>query len=182
MADRLSYAEFGASFLAAAVNPDRILAVVRAIAGERVTVGPIQAGPGEVATANADGRIGAPTAEQVGDDPLSYLIRLPAELVLHVDVGGRQHEYAVAAEVRLSITVHVERPLVVVIEPTTPTARDVDVSVRAKGMQAKVVGKLGDIDNELRRHIASYVRERLESDTADVTRIDLVPLMLAAWP
>lgn len=182
VSERLTYEEFGTAFVAHAVTPQRILAVVRAIAGDEVNVGPIQAGPGGMAQANAHGRIGEPNIEHTGDDPLSYLIRLPVELELRVDVGGGKHDYTVQAEVRITLTVHLERPLVVVIEPATPGRGDVDVKVRAKGMQAKMVGKLGDIDNELKHHIAAYVRARIEADTTDVTRVDLEPLMAAAWP
>lgn len=182
MSERLSCAQFGAAFVAHAVTPRRIVAVVRAIAGDDVVVGPIKVGPGSMALADAHGRIGEPVVERTGDDPLAYLIRLPVELDLRVDVGGGKHDYTVQAEVRIALTVHVERPLVVVIEPATPHRRDVDVKVRAKGMQAKMIGRLGDIDNELKRHIAAYVRERIEADTSDVTRVDLEPLMAAAWP
>jgi hypothetical protein len=68
------------------------------------------------------------------------------------------------------------------VEPTPPTRREVSVKVQAKGLQAKVLGRIGDIDNEIRREIAAYVTERIQADGSQFANLDLRPLMLQAWP
>jgi hypothetical protein len=178
----MSYEEFGSAFVNEAVTPARISGVIRALAGDVVKVGPIHAGPGGVATATAVGKVAEPVVERTGEDPLSYCVRLPVDLKLDVNVAGTHHHYVAEADVKVGITVRLEEPLSICIEPTPPTRRDVSVNVHAKGIQAKVLGRIGDIDNELRREIAAYVKERIDSDGAEFSNVDLRPLMLEAWP
>jgi hypothetical protein len=178
----MTYEEFGAAFVHEAVAPDRIRGVIRDLAGGVVNVGPIHAGPGGVAVATAEGTVAEPVVELTGDDPLAYTVTLPVELRLDVNIAGAHHHYTAQASVRIGIAVRLAPPLAICIEPTAPTRRDVSVNVRAKGLQAKVLARVGDIDNELRREIASYVSTRIESDGSQFANLDLRPLMLAAWP
>jgi hypothetical protein len=178
----MTYEQFGSAFVHEAVTPDRIKGVIRTIAGDVVTVGPIPAGPGGVASAKASGSVAEPIVTQTSDDPLGYSVTLPIDLDLEVHVAGGRHHYNAEAEVRIGIAVRLEPPLAICIEPTPPTRQEVTVKVHAKGLQAKVLGKVGDIDNELRREISVYVTERIAADTADFANVDLRPLMLKAWP
>jgi hypothetical protein len=178
----MSYEEFGAAFVHEAVTPARISSVIRSIAGGAVQVGPLRAGPGGVAAATAAGTVAEPVIEETGRNPLSYCVRLPVDLELHVDVGGSRHHYTAEAEVKVGITVRLEPPLSICIDPTPPSRHDVSVRVHAKGLQAKVLGRVGDIDNELRREIAAYVKARVEADGSQFAHVDLRPLMLEAWP
>lgn len=178
----MSYEQFGSAFVHEAVTPDRISGVIRGIAGGVVKVGPMQAGPGGLASAVAAGTVADPIVEPTGDDPLSYDVTLPVDLKLDVNVAGTHHHYSAEAKVKIGIAVRLEAPLSICIEPTPPSRRDVTVKVHAKGLQAKVLGRVGDIDNELRREIANYVRSRIESDGSEFANVDLRPLMLEAWP
>lgn len=178
----MTYEQFGSAFVHEAVTPGRISGVIRELAGGVVKVGPMHAGPGGVATAEAVGNVKDPVVEQTNDDPLAYTVTLPVDLKLDVNVAGTHHHYSAAATVKIGITVHLEEPLSICIEPTAPTRHDVTVKVQAKGLQAKVLGRIGDIDNEMRREIAAYVKHRIESDGSQFSNVDLRPLMLAAWP
>jgi hypothetical protein len=178
----MSYEEFGSAFVHEAVTPERIRGVVRSIAGETVDVGPITAGPGGVANATANGTIGTPLVDKTGDDPLSYLVRLPVDLTLDVEVGGGRHHYTVEAVVTIAIVVRLEDPLSICVDPTPPTRRDVTVRVHAKGLQAKMIGRVGDLDNEVRKEVGAYVVDRIEAERDQFANIDLRPLILAAWP
>lgn len=175
--ESMSYAEFGAAFIHTAVTPERISDVIHGITAEPVRVGPINAGPGGVALASAVGAIGEPMIAVTGDEPLAYSVELPVDLDLDVTVAGTKHHYDIDAVVRIAFTVALGRPLSVCIVPESPTYRDVTVDVRPKGMQAKVLGRVGDIERELRKHIARYVRERIEAEVSDFSVVDLVPLM-----
>jgi hypothetical protein len=178
----LSYEEFGSAFVHEAVAPARISAVVRAIAGEVVTVGPIKAGPGGMATATAEGRVAEPIVEKTSEDPLVYIVRLPVDLAVDVNVGGTHHHYTAEADIKVGIRVRLQPPLSICIEPKAPTHREVSVKVHARGLQAKILGRVGDIDNELRHEIAAYVKERIEADGSQFANIDLRELILDAWP
>jgi hypothetical protein len=178
----MTYEQFGSAFVREAVTPDRIRGVIRGIAGDVVKVGPMAAGPGGIASAKASGTVGDPSVEKTGDDPLAYTVTLPVDLKVDVVVAGTVHHYKARASVRVGINVHLEEPLSICIEPTPPGRRDVTVSVQAQGLPAKVLGRVGDIDNEMRREIATYVKARIESDGSQFSNVDLRPLMLAAWP
>lgn len=173
----LSYAEFGETFVHQAVSPERICAVIHGITGEAVRVGPMSAGPGGVATANAVGHIGAPTVTVTGHDPLGYLVTLPAELEVDVTAAGTRHHFDVQASVRIAFTVTLAPPLSICIVPESPTYQNVDVVVHPKGIQARVLARSGVVEREMRKNIARYVRERLSNEVAAFSTIDLMPLM-----
>jgi hypothetical protein len=175
----MSYADFGAAFVHEAVTPDRISTVIRAITGESVRVGPLAAGPGNVATANAVGHIGEPSMLVTGHDPLGYQVTLPAQLEVDVTVAGTKHHFDVEATIRVALSVTVAPPLSICIVPESPTYRDVDVLVRPKGVQAKLVARAGNVEREMRKHIARYVRERIATEIAAFETVDLLPLMAA---
>jgi hypothetical protein len=175
--ESMSYAEFGAAFIHEAVTPERIRDVIRNIAGAAVEVGPIDAGPGGVAAASAVGKIGEAAIDRTNDEPLAYAVTLPVDLALDVTVAGTKHHFDIDATVRIAFTVVLSRPLMVCIVPESPTYRDVTVDVHPRGIQARMIGRVGDIERELRKHIARYVRERISSEVSDFSEVDLVPLM-----
>jgi hypothetical protein len=175
----MSYAEFGAAFVREAVTPERIKAVIRGVTDEAVRVGPIPAGPGGVASANAVGRIGEPLIVVTGHDPLGYQVSLPVELDVDATVAGTKHHFDVEATVQVSFAVALAPPLSICIVPESPTYRDVDVVVHPKGVQAKLVARAGNVERELRKHIARYVRERIATEVAAFSEVDLLPLMSA---
>lgn len=160
-----------------AVSPERVGAVIRRITGDEVRVGPLPAGPGGVATANAVGEIGEPSIEVTGHDPLSYRITLPAALDVDVTAAGAKHHFDVEATVRLAIAVRLAPPLSLCIDPARPTYEDVDVVVHPKGIQARVLARSGIVEREMRKHIARYVRERLDTEVAAFSTIDLMELI-----
>jgi hypothetical protein len=179
MMTQLSYAQFGEAFVHEAVTPERISAVIRGVTGDQVRVGPLDAGPGGVGTANAVGVLGEPSVLVTGHDPLSYEISLPAKLDVDVTAAGTKHHFDVEATIRLFLTVALAPPLSICIVPESPTYRDVDVVVRPKGLQARVLARSGIVERELRKHIARYVRARLETEVAAFSVVDLLPLMTA---
>ncbi|HWC33290.1 MAG TPA: hypothetical protein VG650_00560 [Mycobacteriales bacterium] len=179
MTEPMSYAEFGAAFVRAAVTPERISAVIQGITGEAVRVGPMTAGPGGVATANAVGRIGEPEVVLTGHDPLGYQVALPADLEVDVTAAGTKHHFDVDATVRVTFEVVLAPPLSLCIVPESPSYRDVAVVIRPKGLQARVLARSGVVERELRKHIARYVRERIATEVAAFEAVDLLPLMTA---
>jgi hypothetical protein len=51
------------------------------------------------------------------------------------------------------------------------------VKVHPKGVRARVVGQAGNIDRELRKQIARYLRERITTEVSGFSEVDLLPLM-----
>ena len=177
----LDYRAFGEAFVFRAVTPERVVNAVGRIAGEVVELGPIRAGPGGRATVNARGRIGEPEADEVKPDPLTYSVRLPVDVSLDVKVGT-VHRYDATGTIDLNLTVRTVEPLKIVIDVDPVRPEQVAFHIHAQGVQAKLLGRAGDVDGELRRHTAAYVNERLaHPDTARFTTIDLLPLMEQVW-
>jgi hypothetical protein len=176
-AQSMSYAEFGSAFVHEAVTPERITAVIRNIAGDAVRVGPMHAGPAGVAIANAVGTINDAHVTKTGDEPLAYAVALPVDLSLDVTVAGTKHHFDVDAIVQVRFRVVLAPPLSICIEPESPTYRDVEVTVHPRGMRARVVGQAGNIDRELRKQIARYLRERITTEVSGFSEVDLLPLM-----
>jgi hypothetical protein len=173
----LSYAEFGEAFVHAAVTPERICAVIHGITGEAVRVGPMSAGPGGVATANAVGHIAEPSVAVTGHDPLAYAVTLPAKLDVDVTAAGTRHHFDVEATIRITFTVRLVPPLSLCIAPDSPTYENVEVVVHPKGIQARVLARSGVVEREMRKNIARYVRQRLDTEVAAFSTIDLMQLM-----
>jgi hypothetical protein len=179
---QLSYAEFGAAFVAQAVTPERITEVLARITGDRITVGPVAAGPGGAARGTCLGTLAPPELKVTGTEPLGYGVRLPVSVTLTVEVAGGTHTYDGALEVRFGLEVLTQEPLTIVVVPARVSSRDVSVDIGAKGLRAKAIAALGDLEGELRREVAAYVNGRMEGeDAAAATRIDLLPLMASAW-
>lgn len=177
----LDYREFGEAFVYRAVTPERVVQAVTRIAGDVVELGPIKAGPGGRATVHARGRIGEPEADETGSDPLTYAVRLPVDVSLEVKVGTvSRYSASGAIDLRLAVRTNAPLALVIDVEPVRPD--HVAFAIDAHGVQAKLLGRAGDVDGELRRHTAAYVNERLaHPDTTRLTHIDLLPLMEKVW-
>jgi hypothetical protein len=177
----LDFRAFGEAFIYRAVTPERIVEAVARIAGDVVELGPIKAGPGGRATVFAKGRLGEPEADEAGSDPLVYGVRLPVDVDLEVKVGTT-NRYQATGTIDLRMVVRTVEPLSIAIDVDPVTAKDVRFDIQAKGMQAKLLGRAGDVDGELRRHTSDYVNERISApETSRFTRIDLVPLMDRVW-
>lgn len=177
----LSYESFGEAFIFATVTPERVVAAVKRIAGDTVSLGPLRAGPGGAAAVTATGTIGEPEADEVGSNPLVYAVRLPVQLSLVVRVGavGR---FEATGSINLRLEVHTLSPLAIVIDVSPVHASDASFEISSRGVQSKVMQRAGDVAGELQRHAASYVNEQINRPEASrYTRIDLLPLIERSW-
>jgi|SRR5579875_1063378 len=175
------YGAFGEDFIVTAVTPERVVASIRRIAGDKVELGPLRAGPGGAATVVARGWMGEPSAEELATDLLAFAVKLPVDLDLEIRLGttGR---FAATGHIELRLSVRTESPPAIVIDVAPARPSDVHLTIEARGVQAKLLQRAGDVDGELRRHAANYVNERVESPEARrLTRVNLVPLIEKAW-
>lgn len=177
----LDHRAFGEAFVYRAVTPERVVDAVRRIAGDEVRLGPIKAGPGGRATVDATGRIGVPEADETAADPLTYTVRLPLDVALEVKVGT-VNRYRASGTIDLRMRVLTLAPLTLFIDIDHVGPHDIDFRIEAKGVPARLLGRAGDVDGELRRYTAEFVNDRISApDTARFTRIDLVPLIEQFW-
>lgn len=177
----IDYSAFGEAFVYRAVTPERIVDAVARIAGDVVELGPIKAGPGGAATVNARGRIGQPAADEVGSSPLAYSVKLPVDVSLDVKVGTVSR-YDATGEITLRLTVRTVEPLTIVIDVEPVQPEHIDFRISARGVQAKLLQRAGDVAGELRRHTADYVNTRISDPlTSRFTVIELLPLIERVW-
>lgn len=177
----LDYRRFGETFVLSAVTPERIVDAVTRIAGDVVELGPLKAGPGGRATVRARGHLGEPSADETGSEPLAYDVRVPVAVSLEVKVGG-VNRYDATGQIPLRLEVRTVAPLAIHIDVQPVRASDIEFDIDARGVQARLLGRAGDVAGELRRHTADYVNERIaDPGTARFTYIDLLPLIDRVW-
>lgn len=181
--DEISYEQLGVNFVTHVVTPERVAATIGHVAGSEVRVGPMNAGPGGAASVSAVGTIGtvsATNAWRVG--PLSFDALIPIAITLDVRIAGASHRYSGKLSVPLHISLRALAPVTLSfdIEPVRP--EEVGVELSAEGMRAKVLQRIGGMDDEVRRAVAATVTERLDSPPARAAReIDILMRVIDVW-
>jgi hypothetical protein len=155
----IPYEQFGVNFVTMAVTNERLADALAAVAGDVIEVGPLAVGPANAATVDAHGVVGTPVVERHEGIPLSFTAVLGVDLSLDVKVAGVNHHYDARLTVPLRLTVRTEEPINLVIDVARVSSRDIDVRLKADGMRAKVLSRLGNVEDEIRRQVARFVRE-----------------------
>lgn len=180
-AKELDYRDFGEAFVLAAVTPERVVGAVKRIAGDRVELGPLRAGPAGAALVRAKGIIGEPIADEIGGDLLAYQVRLPVDVDIEARVGAVGH-FRAEGEIELRLTVRIVQPLALVIDVQPVQNHDVRFAIKARGMQSRLLQRAGDVEGELKVHAAAYVNEQISRpEAARYTRIELLPMIEKVW-
>jgi hypothetical protein len=182
----VSYQDFGAALIDEVVTPARIERAVADVAGGQVEVGPLGVGPGDAASVLAKGTIGTPAAHPVDPEANGtrrFLVTIPVELRLSVKVAGTLHRFESTVQVRLRLAVRTAaQPLSIVIDIAPPDPADMDVEVRASGMTARVLGRLGNIDAKIRKEVVGFIGNRLDApDARAATIINVGDTVESIW-
>jgi hypothetical protein len=113
---------------------------------------------------------------------LGFDATIPIDLQLDVRVAGANHRYNGDVKVSLRLSVRAVAPLSLVIDVDDVRAEDVEVSLKAEGVRAKFLQRLGGMDEEVRRAVATIVGERLESPEArEVRELHILDFVDEAW-
>lgn len=178
----ISYEQFGVNFIDTAITEERLAAALVAVAGDVIRVGPMAVGPGNAATVDAEGRIGAPQVERRAGVPLRFTATLPVALSLDVKVAGVNHHYDARLAIPLALTIRTAEPITLVIDVDRVSSRHVEVQLRADGMRARALSRLGNVEDEIRRQVARFVRERVDGPAGErARRIEILPMIDRAW-
>jgi hypothetical protein len=169
--------QFGFEFLCRAVTPDRVAAAVTQLVGERLTVGPVNVGPGGLATARADGHLGEVFAEREPDEPCRQSVWIPLALRVTVRLGLEVTTFTAHVVIRLGVGIEPETPLGIVVRVDEPGPDDVTLRLSATKVTRGLLG-LVHVTDELNHHVRRYVRDVLDSPEAErFLRIDLEGLI-----
>lgn len=180
--DYCSYEEFGVRFFEHAVTPARIHAAMSGLVGNLIEFGPKAVGPGRVARITATGRIGDVTVTQRPGHAVTFRLMIPVDLHLTVRLAGQNHRFHAEMRAGLTLTARAAAPLRIRIDIAPPSADDVEVIVRAKGLRATALRAAADVDGELRRFVARYIgREIDKPHIRQVCDIDVAARIDKAW-
>ncbi len=170
----IDYRAWGAEFFHRAVTGERVLRGVNVLSGRVIDVGPMGVGPGRLVKVTASGRIGTATGHRVGDEPVSFEVRLPVPIELVIDLGVDKHRFNAEILVPLAICARAREDLAIVLEITPPSAGQIEVRLQAQGLRAQLVQLAGGVEGELKRFIARYVKRELSKPyVQEATTIDV---------
>ncbi len=166
----ISYGEFGHNFFEHAVTRARVEAGVADIGGRTIDIGPMKAGPRDIATVTANGQVGTPEVRDRDGADIAFDLYIPVSLELVVAVGSG-HRYAAEIGIPIVLTVHAADPLLIVIDIAAPDADGVSLDLDAQGTRASLVGFIGGVKTQIREQVAEVVR--LEVGDPPVRVIDI---------
>ncbi len=119
---------------------------------------------------------------QFAQSRLAFQATIPIALRLDVRVAGATHRYSGHIEVPLRLSVRAVDKVTLVIDVDPVRADAIDVSLAADGVRARVLQRLGNVDDQVRRTVATIVNERLSSDAAREARVlDILSFVDKAW-
>ena len=177
----LQLEQFATRLLHAAVTPHRLAHLVADIIGDEIRFGPVDVGPGGIASAAGRGRCGEVTAYR-GDEPGMLSVRIPLAVRVTVRLPMRLIRFHAEAVVRLSLRVVPCEPLAVNIVIAEPSADDVLLTLSMSPLTRVLLSAAGDVESMLVGYICEYVRNILNSpQTRRYTQIDLADLIDRAW-
>lgn len=144
-------------------TPERAVRVIGGLIGDRVTFGPVPAGPHDMATAYAEGAVGRLTARREGGQLV--VVRVPVSLDLTVVIGTRTIPADVELLVRVGLVARAA-PDAVEIDVEPVRYEDIDADIRTCGVGGVFLRRLGDLDTEIRHHVGVYVSTVLATPEA----------------
>ncbi|WP_159849929.1 hypothetical protein [Nocardia sp. CY41] len=175
-------ARFAQQLLRSAARPERIAEVIAEIVGDRIEVGPVQAGPGALVCVTATGRPGDVRAEVYDGEEWDIAVEVPLSLRLQVDFAGVLARFAAAVRVRMRVQLVPQDPCAVFVRTEEVTEEHVEVRLRAVDRPARLLGRVGDVRCMVAEHIVAYIGELLSSpQVRELRRIDIAQVIERAW-
>lgn len=157
----ITYAEWGTRFFTTAVTTERVLAGINVLAGQAIDVGPMGVGPGRLVKVTARGAIGAAVGDRTSVSPVSFRVDLPVSLEFVIDLGMDKHRFVADIVVPLSLVAHAQHDLKIVLDVQAPSAEQVVIRLKARGLRASITQHAANVEGELRRFVATYVAREL---------------------
>jgi hypothetical protein len=180
--DYVTYEQFGRKFFEVAVTEDRVEAAFAAIAGDEFEMGPIRQGPGKIAKVSAKVKIQQPQVTRKVGDTITFAIRIPLTIDLVVDLRLDKPRFTVAGEIALRASARAAEPLLLIIDVAKPRPSDITVHVSSRSIRGEVLRIVAGVDAEVRRFIAEYVADEIDTPESQAAQtIDVADRLDAAW-
>lgn len=156
----MTYEEFGTAFYQTAITQKRIEDGVADLSGRELTIGPLKAGPKNMAEVNATGNIGTPKVAKRPGDIVVFDVLIPVTLDLTIAMG-RQNHYTAEIGIPLVLTARAADYLVIVVDVPAPEVDDIKIDLKAKGLGASMLGVVGNVNREIAEQVAAVVAEEV---------------------
>lgn len=180
--DYVTYEEFGRRFFEVAVTADRVAAAFADITGNKFAMEPIAQGPGGIAKVSANVEIREPRVTRKIGDLLTFVIHIPLFIDLLVDLRLDKQRFAVTGDIALHATARAAEPLLLIVDVAKPRPSDITVNVSSRSIRGEVLRILAGVDGEIRRFIAQYVADEIDSPQSQSAQvIDVAEQLDSTW-
>ncbi|OBI80521.1 hypothetical protein A9X01_24895 [Mycobacterium asiaticum] len=174
--------QFTALVLLAAAPPDRVGQVVARLVGDHLTIGPLEVGPGGIASATARGRRGRVRVATCDHDYWRQIVIVPIELRVEVRIAGRLVRYRGQVEVQTRFRLRLDPPCTVTVELEEVQKHYVRTTVDPVGFGARLIGWVGGVDQIVAEQVLCYVRDLVATPEFEAAmHIDVAGLLDRAW-
>lgn len=178
----VTYEEFGRRFFEVAVTEERVAAAFAEIAGGEFEMGPMAQGPAGLAKVTAKVKIQQPTARRSVGDTITFNVRIPLVIELIVDLRLDKQRFTVDGDIALRATARAAEPLLLVIDVAKPRSSDIAVNVTSKSVRGEILRIVAGVDAEIRRFVAAYVADEIDSPASQQAKIiDVADAVASAW-
>src|SRR5271156_30105 len=178
----VSYETFGRRFFEVAVTEQRVGAAFAAIAGNEFEMEPMAQGPGKIAKVSANVTIKQPRVSRNIADSITFDIHIPLLIDLLVDLRLDKQRFRVDGDIALSATARAAEPLLLIVDVARPRPSDITVHVSSKSIRGELLRIVAGVDGEIRRFIAQYVNEEINSPQSQAAQvIDVAEQLDQTW-
>lgn len=174
--------QFTQLVLLAAAPPDRVGEVVARLIGDYITIGPLEVGPGGIASATAKGKRGQVRVAVCVDEYWRQTVTVPIALWIDVRVAGRRVHYRGKVQVQTRFRLRLDPPCTVTVELEKVQQKHVRTTVDPLGVGARFVGWIGGVNEIVAEQVLDYVEDLMSSpEFTAAMHIDVTRLMRRAW-
>ena len=178
----VSYEDFGRRFFEVAVTAERVGAAFASMAGSEFDMEPMAQGPGKIAKISARVKIKEPQVTRNIGDNITFDIHIPLLIDLLVDLRLDKQRFTVDGDIKLNATARAAEPLLLIVDVAKPRSSDITVHVSSKSIRGELLRIVADVDGEIRRFIAHYVNEEIDSPQSQKAQvIDVAQQLDQTW-
>ncbi len=180
--DYVTYEEFGRKFFEVAVTPERVAAAFADIAGSEFAMEPIAQGPGKIAKVSANVKIKDPRVTRRLGDLITFVVHIPLAIDLLLDLRLDKQRFAVTGDIALRATARAAEPLLLIVDVVKPRPSDITVNVSSTSIRGEVLRIIAGVDGEIRRFVAQYVADEIDSPRSQAAQIiDVAESLDSFW-
>ena len=169
--DYVTYEDFGRRFFELAVTEERVAAAFAEIAGDEFEMGPMAQGPAGLARVTAKVKIQQPHVRRTLGDTITFAIRIPLIIELVIDLWLDKQRFVIDGDIALRATARAAQPLLIVIDVAKPRPSDIAVHVTSRSVRGEILRILAGVDGEIKRFVAAYVAEEIDSPASQQAKI-----------